>query len=295
VTPALTAIDLMGRGGSLALLALWSWLLIRDNRRALAPRMAVVMNGGIAAHIIATAPFPVENIVVEAVLQLASGLTVPFFWLFARAWFDDETRIGWRSWAMIAAFALNLGIVMASFEAQSLLFDVSLAIFRTGMFAFAGAGLWIAWKGRDGDLVEARRLLRARLVGAVGGFVIVTNLIEMLSYGGIIPGASRSLIELGILVLAFGFCATMFGFRQPDLFGAPPKRQSGANPANDGHDPSADRLRAWMEQQKPYRDETGISPAPHHQRAIEISQLCLVPQQLSSRRSESGADRSDAK
>jgi hypothetical protein len=34
-------IDLLARGGSIALLVLWSWLLLRDRRGALVARVAV--------------------------------------------------------------------------------------------------------------------------------------------------------------------------------------------------------------------------------------------------------------
>lgn len=38
-----TMLDLMIRGGSLALLAVWSWILIRDHRAQPAARVAVAM------------------------------------------------------------------------------------------------------------------------------------------------------------------------------------------------------------------------------------------------------------
>ena len=45
--------ELMARGGTLALLALWSWLLWRDHRTMLAARTAIAMNLGIARYLIA--------------------------------------------------------------------------------------------------------------------------------------------------------------------------------------------------------------------------------------------------
>jgi hypothetical protein len=40
----LEQIDLLARGGSIALLSLWSWILFRDHRAALSARSALAMN-----------------------------------------------------------------------------------------------------------------------------------------------------------------------------------------------------------------------------------------------------------
>ncbi|MCA1661111.1 MAG: hypothetical protein LC648_02645, partial [Novosphingobium sp.] len=48
-------LDLMARGGTLALLALWCWLLWRDHRTTLSARTAIAMNLAIASYVVATA------------------------------------------------------------------------------------------------------------------------------------------------------------------------------------------------------------------------------------------------
>jgi len=72
----LALFDFMIRGGSLALLALWSWLLIRDHRAQLAARVAVAMNASIAAHIIATMPPPLGSSPLDPLFELGS-VSVP--------------------------------------------------------------------------------------------------------------------------------------------------------------------------------------------------------------------------
>ena len=62
-------------------------------------------------------------------------------------------------------------------------------------------------------------------------------------------------INLGIPLLTGALCATMFGIRHPDLFASPiaePRREE-PMPLDD---PLANRLLAFMEHQKPHRDET---------------------------------------
>jgi AraC-like DNA-binding protein len=137
------------------------------------------------------------------------------------------------------------------------LFYAAAATMRFLMFSFAAAGLWTAWRGRDNDLVEERRRLRIRLISAVGAYVILVNLVEILVHNDVIAPLWRSLTEIGVMALTFAFCATMFGHRQPALFG--PALRSDARASSemaDADDPLASRLLAYMAHHKPHRDET---------------------------------------
>lgn len=249
-------IDLMIRGGSLALLALWSWILIRDHRAQLAARVAVAMNASIAAHIIATIPGPIGHTPLDTLFELGSVCVPALFWVFARTWFNDSARVGWQGWSAIALSLATVTIVLITYEPRSPLFYVAAPAMRVLMFIFASLGLWEAWRGRDGDLIEQRRAMRLALVGAVGAFVILTNAVEVLVQNDFAPDFWRALIEAGILMLAFGFCAAMFAINQPLLFGAvaepvkPPTVR-----ADIGEDALARKLLAHMTRDMPHRDE----------------------------------------
>lgn len=249
-------LDMMARGGALALLLLWSWMLVRDHWRALPARVAVLMNLAIVAHIIATVPASAgHDSPIDWLLEIASALVPAFFWIFARTWFNDETQIGWRSWALVGLSAAVVIVLMVNFEAKPPIFYAAAIVMRAMMFSFAAAGLWAAWRGRDSDLIEARRQLRMQLIGAVGAYVILVNVVEILVHNNLAQPFWRSLIEAGIAVLTFALCASMLAIRQADMFGA--ARQDDALPDRPlVDDPLANRLLDFMAHQKPHRDET---------------------------------------
>jgi AraC-like DNA-binding protein len=246
--------DMMARGGSLALLALWSWLLIRDHWQALPARVALCMNLSIAFHIIATVPGPIgRDTLVDWVVALGAASVPGLFWLFAKTWFNDEKRLSARSVGLVLLSIVLVAVHMAWFDAIGRPPPTAI-LMRGAMFGFAIAGLWEAWRGREDDLIEARCILRLRLILSVGAYVILTNAAEILVYVGAVPGFVNSLIEFGVLLLTWALCATMFGLRQGDLFAA--TRPSVQNEVPNSDDPLAARLLAHMETERPYRDET---------------------------------------
>ncbi len=250
--------DMMVRGGSLALLALWSWLLIRDHWATLSARMALLMNGAIVFHVISSIPSPVHiRSPVEWVMILGSTMVPSFFWLFARTWFNDETRIGWRSWSLIAAATLLMAVSIILNKMEGVVSNLG-PLARISMFGFVLAGLWAAWRGRGGDLIEARRRLRSRLVWAVGLYVIIVLVLEISVYRGFAPRSVLTLIEFGALMLTGALCAEMFVVGQADLFA-----RTVAAPAKRGEDTTLDpalaalglRLHQHMEHERAYRDD----------------------------------------
>jgi AraC-like DNA-binding protein len=251
----LLLIDSLARGAIIGLLALWTWLLLRDHRQVLAARLAVVMNLTIVCHVVTT--FPASEIPppINWVFELGSVTVPAAFWLFARAWFNDERRIGWLSWASIPWSMGLVAVVIATYPGGGLLFEVTAPLLRISMFGFALAGLWVAWRGREGDLIEARRRLRLRLVFLAGAFVVLTNFIEVLVQQGLLGQYWRSFVEIGIALLTFSFCAAMFGVRQADLLGPPERPETKLAPVLDPADPLAARLKDLMAEERPYRDE----------------------------------------
>lgn len=257
-------IGLMARGGSFALLALWSWMLLRDYRDILAAKLAVAMNAAIICYLLVTiewsdlmtAPLPRGMMLFSLLLALGAGATPGLFWLFAKTWFNDERELRIRDLALLLIAIVNTLIMQLSFPLGGRVNAVSGVLFRLSMLGFAAAALRAVWRGREGDLVEGRRRLRTRMILVVGLYVIVIALTEIAVHNGWIQHRDQHVVGSFAVVVIFAFCAVMFGMQQAELFGSPvvqPKRP--ALPAFEG-DPLIEKLRAHMAAEMPHRDET---------------------------------------
>ena len=249
-------LELLARGGTMALLTLWSWLLWRDSRAQLAARCALAMNAAIVCYLIVTTAWETRSSPVGLIFSLGAGSTPALFWLFAKTWFSDQTRLHRRDLILIALWAVNVLAMQLLFWARPDLNNYPAVVFRLGMFAFGGIGLWHAWRGREGDLIESRRRLRFWLIVTVGLYVLAIGIAEPLVYRGGAPREVLSLIAGSIVFSTLGLCGAMFVARRSDLFGPEPSRasESADRPSPTG-DPLAARLRAYMDAELPYRDE----------------------------------------
>jgi AraC-like DNA-binding protein len=249
-------LDMMARGGSLALILLWSWLLYRDHRSVLVVRVALLMNAALCCHLLAdTAPWGPQAGVALFLVKIGQTAAPGFFWIFARLWFNDEDRVGWSSWLLITlCVALNTIALLTFGDGPNRYFVID-ALVRLFWAGFALAGLWAAWRGRADDLVEGRRRLRTRFVAAIGGYVLLVVGVGFIANSDPEPNMIFWAVNLGIPLLTGILCASMFGIRHTDLF-APPAVEAQPTQPVLLDDSLANRLLAFMAHEKPHRDET---------------------------------------
>ena len=253
---AFEQIDLMARGGSLTLLALWSWLLVRDHRRQFAAMLAVAMATAIACYLIVTAGWYNQLDIFGLVPALCGSSTPGLFWLFAKAWFNDDRRIRPRDLGLVLLSAINILVMLLSYPDGGAINLISGTLFRVGMLSFAAAGLWEAWRGREGDLIESRRRLRPRLVAAVGTYVVLIAFSEIAVHNMGMPHWMIGIVTSSIVFITFLFCAAMFGMRQTDLFGPAHGEPKVAAPKILTGHPLVPKLLAFMDVEMAHRDET---------------------------------------
>lgn len=254
---ALDIIDPMIRGGAIALFALWIAILIRDHRAVLSARVAIAMNVTIVAYLLSgllklhgAAHYP------YILLDTLSVMVPALFWLFARLWFDDRQRIGRRSWLLVLAFGA-LPLIQAVLITGTGRFSWEIwVLVRIGMFGFAVAGMWIAWRGRANDLIEARRAFRLGVVGAIGGFILLVTFVEMFRNRDISHDLGRTVTLVAIFVATFIVSVGLYRFRAAELFaGADARAEPDAVVPPAAPSPLAQRLRAVMAEERAYRAE----------------------------------------
>jgi AraC-like DNA-binding protein len=249
-------LDLMARGGSIGLLALWSWILLRDHRRVLAAKLAVAMNVAIVCYLIVTMHWYQRPPVIGVLLALGAGSTPGLFWLFAKAWFNDERALRTRDVLLVAIALANIILVQLTFASGGWVNHLCAMLFRVSMLLFAGAALLEVWRGREGDLIEGRRNLRSRLVLVVGIYVIVIALAEVAAEHEWMVHEHAHLIGSLAVFAIFAFCAAMFGMRQAELFGTTDPAPKPNDTPTMEDDPLAEKLLTHMQSEMPHRDET---------------------------------------
>ncbi|MGH6694624.1 MAG: helix-turn-helix domain-containing protein [Sphingopyxis sp.] len=245
----------MIRGGAIALFLLWIAILWRDHRRGVAARVAIAMNFAIIAYLLTglfgpkgTLGFPFQ------IFDVLSVMVPALFWLFARLWFDDRQSIGWRSWVPVLGFAVLPLVQFALLAAFGMFSQAIWVLVRIGMFAFALAGMWIAWRGRPNDLVEARRGFRLGLICAIGGFILLVTFVEMFHNRESGHEIWRAVTLAAIFAATFIVSVGLYRFRSAEMF-AEPGAAPAPKAAPSAPSPLALRLHAVMADERAYRAE----------------------------------------
>ncbi|HEV7233633.1 MAG TPA: AraC family transcriptional regulator [Sphingorhabdus sp.] len=250
-------IDLLARGGAISLFLLWGWILWRDHRSVLTAKVAMAMIVGIICYLLVTARWGFFMTPMGLILAVIAGATPGLFWLFSKVWFNDAIHLRRRDMLIVLASALNIVVMQLSFRNAPFetVNQISGILFRIGMLAFAGAGLWEAWRGRSGDLVEGRRRLRPRIIVAVGAYVILIAIGEVAVFNAAAPRWIAQSVGSSIVFVTLPFCGAMFAMRQADLFG--PATNIAKRPvARPPDDTLVAKLERHIEASLAWRDET---------------------------------------
>lgn len=244
------------RTAGIVVTLLMAVLLLRDAGRGLAGRLAALFSLGVASYLVCSAPgfHELSPFIHLPLLTLCISNPV-FFWLLARALFDDTFRLVPAHGALIAA--VLLGKAVCTLAGGTTAAIGGLLIHAIG-FGLAAHALWVAYQGRSDDLSEERRAVRLPFVAGVGVYSVVILVAELVLGSGIAPAPVRLVHVAIILALALAFALRLISLSSDDLLVpqslAP---QPPAAPAQDRDVDAAllDRLNALMEQEVVWREE----------------------------------------
>lgn len=258
---SLAIFDVMARGGALSLMALLAIILVRDHRHIRAAHMAVLLLIGVSCFVIAEGTFDFAAFSpLRMALVLGESSISGFFWLFVRSWFNDETRFGWRSWGLVIVTLFISMINILSFKLTGSFNWPTDVLMRTLWVGLAIAGLIVAWRGRENDLVEARRRLRTTFVWAVGAAMITVNVIFF--YANVIGQQRTSALVTAAIIIGAAILSLVLGVavlrvRRSDMFAAvKPDVPTPTEIVDSAANALAQQIDQHMMQQCAWRDET---------------------------------------
>jgi AraC-like DNA-binding protein len=208
-------LELVLRGGAATTFLLLSVILLRDGRnRTLAGLGALFCVTGIYWSLNTPQLLALLDWWAVPLVAIAYG-KAPAFWLFTRALFDDGFRMKPLDWVILIGMMV-LGGVWISSSALGLMTELFQMPHQIAQIVLAASAAWVAWKGREADLVEPRR--QARIA-----FVLLSSLFMIgitLSY--IAPGRPPPIvIELNVVrlfVMGLGMALLVSGLRSEAMF-----------------------------------------------------------------------------
>ena len=139
-----------------------------------------------------------------------------WFWLFARALFNDDAQLDKRHYMAVTAVAIvgswQQIAFLAHFRAGTATWMESIAGFgfEGVLLLFVLLGLYEAWRGMSSDLVERRRRLRVGFIIATGAYLSATlgvqsyNLLMDVSTP-LLATRANMLVVAGSAIIAAGF------------------------------------------------------------------------------------------
>ncbi len=215
-------IDLALRTANVALMALGIIILLRDAGRTQIGRLGALFLLGAIAYVIASMPHFLGR---SAWLVMpALTISIPnmvFFWMFGRALFDDDYRVGWLE-PVICAVLVGLGFARLFTWGwmPTLPHELMHYLPQALKLAMVLHVLWLALRGREDDLIEERRRFRLAFITVIGVFAATVLIVELtLSIAGPPPWL-HVLNMSALLVISLFTLLRLFSLRHDHLVGA---------------------------------------------------------------------------
>jgi AraC-like DNA-binding protein len=237
---SLAVFEIALRAATVAVLLVLAASLLRDFRKTVSGRMAVVFALGSAAHAATSTIGAASQVSLwhAPLIALSTGNAV-VFWLFCRALFDDAFALRpWHGFVWLAMVAFSfVNCLWLAPSGHARLAVVAVNGLALGFILLAVGQSIASWPA---DLVEGRRRLRVFIVTAAALYGGINAVLQIVVSGS---GAAEIAIVLNAAVLALvvaAIAAAMIRVDGADLFehaaAVAPVAQTPAAPASDAAD-----------------------------------------------------------
>jgi AraC-like DNA-binding protein len=242
------------RGGAMALMLLLATNFARGGGAALTARLGLLLTlSGLCYLFLPAAPPSFTASPWRVPLHLAGMAAPGLFWLFAASWFDDDFELRPVHYLAVAGLVLS-GALTVYVGLASGWPRWTLGFFwPLPSLVLTGLGLAAALRGRENDLVEARRGVRLALALVIGGLIVVIVGAELFMPRWPPPAGWQLINSATLMLMMLCVSAVVFGWRDPALLAAPerPSDPVVATEADDG--PLLARLASEMTRERLYR------------------------------------------
>jgi len=201
----MTTFELALRATAFTQLLFLAIALLLKARAVRALTYAAVLPLGLATFMITSAPLRTGTLGPLALPLTAFCVANPvWFWIFAKAWFDDDFRPGIVDGIALAGMVVvGLAHEVGSGGAPAPWLD---GVFKAAILGFVGLAVAHVYTARRADLIESRRRARVAFVAAVGAYATVGIVLQFV-YGHWLP---RWIVEANIaLILVVAFALSL--------------------------------------------------------------------------------------
>lgn len=195
----------------------------------------------------------VQQVAVLRIIVTIGAISIPvFYWLLARSVFDDHFQF--RATLLVWFFALllpHLHFFMGSVISWPGFQQVSSVLARLASLGFVLAGVYVAVRTRQSDLIDSRIRFRNIFLFGTAALIGVTLIVELIKMDGDTIMVLQILQRTAILGITLYFLLSNFMIRSGFFFKEITKPKAAAL-----EDPQLlTKLQALMENQKVYRTE----------------------------------------
>lgn len=151
-------------------LLLWLTLLVvRDFRDRLSGRIGALASATAAAYLMSTKPgLALAGVDIDLVLLPAHTAALAFAWLFCLSQFNDNFEVaGWHKLVVFGKMTSGAGGYLAWKYGYPLVLQGFIAVTFILVVGVIAHLIYVAWRGRNDDLLEARREFRSIFVSGV--------------------------------------------------------------------------------------------------------------------------------